>query len=138
MTSPVPAAQRLSPPLGRFELALAALAAAAAFSALFLVPFFGVLGVPLAAVPCVRLAHRQGLVAGMSVCALAGALVLGLGWAGAGLGTGLTLAALAVGVTALPTASVGFLRAGVEPSRCYVGLCLAGCALLAAGYLASA
>jgi hypothetical protein len=138
MTSPLPAAQQLSPPLGRFELPLAALAAAAAFSAVFLVPFFGVLGVPLSAVPCVRLAHRQGLVAGMTACALAAALVLGLGWAGGGVGTGVALAALAAGATALPTASVGFLRAGVEPSRCYVGLCLAGCALLAAGYLASA
>ena len=138
MTSPLPAAERLSSPLGRYELPLAALAAAAAFSAVFLVPILGVLGVPLSAVPAVRLAHRQGVVAGMTACALAAAVVLGLGWAGGGPGTGIALAVAAAGVTALPTASVGFLRAGADPSRCYVGLCLAGCALLAAGYAASA
>ncbi len=138
MTSPVPAADRLSSPYGRFELPLAALAAAAAFSAVFLVPVVGVLGLPLAAVPAVRLAHRQGLVAGTTACLLTAGIVLGLGWAGGGLGAGVALAFAAALATALPVASVGFLRAGVEPSRCYVGLCLAGCALLAAGFAASA
>jgi len=138
MTSPETGTERLPSPLGRYELPLAALAASAAFSAVFLVPIVGILGVPLAAVPPVRLAHRQGLVAGMTACALTAAVVLGLGWAGGGVGAGLALALLAAGVTALPTASVGFLRAGVEPSRCYVGLCLAGCALIAAAYTASA
>jgi hypothetical protein len=138
MTSPMPATERLPSPLGRFELPLAALAAAAAFSAVFVVPILGVLGVPFAAVPAVRLAHRQGLVAGMTACVLAAAVVLGLGWAGGGVGAGIALAFAALGVTALPTATVGFLRAGSDPSRCYVGLCLAGCAMLAAGYAASA
>ncbi len=137
MTSPVSATESLSPPLGRFEVPLAALAAAAAFSAVFLVPLVGVLGLPLAAVPAVRLAHRQGLVAGMTACGVSAAVVLGLGWAAGGLGAGVALGFAAAGVTALPVASVGFQRAGVDPSRCYVGLCLAGCALLAAGFAAS-
>jgi len=131
-------AQSVEPrPLGRAELPLAGLSAAAAFSALFLVPFFGVVGVPLAAVPAVRMAHRRGLAAGFAVCGLAGAIIFGLGWAADGLGAGLALAFGAIGVTALPAASVGFLRVGAEPSRCYAGLCVAGCALLAAGYVAS-
>jgi hypothetical protein len=138
MSSPPPETAFPPSPLGRYELPLAALAAAAAFSAVLLVPFVGVIGVPLAAVPPVRLAHRQGLVAGMAACGLAAAILFGLGWAAEGIGTGLGLAFIAAGVTALPTASVGFLRAGSDPSRCYLGLCIAGCVLLAAAGAASA
>ncbi len=96
------------------------------------------LGAPLAAVPVVRLAHRRGMVTGVLACSLAVAIVLGLGWATGGPGAGLAVAFLAAGVTALPTATVGFLRAGVDPSRCYLGLCLAGGAFLAAAFAASA
>lgn len=134
----VPDAQATSPPaLGRFEIPLAALGAATAFSALFVVPVVGALGLPVAAVPLVRLAHRRGLLTGLLGCALTSAVILGLGWATGGVGSGLAMALLAVGVTVLPTATVGFLRAGVDASRCYLGLCLAGCAFLAASYAAS-
>jgi hypothetical protein len=135
----VPDAQATSTPaLGRFEIPLAALGAAAAFSALFVLPVVGVLGLPVAAVPLVRLAHRRGLVTGLLGGALMAAVVLGLGWATGGVGSGLAMALLALGVTLLPTATVGFLRAGVDASRCYLGLCLAGCAFLAASYAAAA
>jgi len=135
----VPDAQASAPAtLGRFEIALAALGAAAAFSALFVLPVVGTLGLPAAAVPLVRLAHRRGLVNGLLGCALAAAVILGLGWATGGIGSGLAMALLAGGVTLLPTATVGFLRAGVDASRCYLGLCLAGCAFLAAAYAAAA
>ena len=134
----VPEAQATTPPaLGRFEIPAAALGAAAAFSALFVLPVVGALGLPFAAIPLVRLAHRRGLLTGFLGCALTGAVILGLGWATGGLGSGLAMALLAAGVTVLPTASVGFLRAGVDASRCYLGLCLAGCAFLAASYAAS-
>jgi hypothetical protein len=73
----------------------------------------------------------------MLASCLAVAIVLGLGWATGGVGAALAMAFLAAGVTVLPTASVGFLRAGVDPSRCYLGLCLAGCAFLAATFAAS-
>jgi hypothetical protein len=135
----VPEAQATTPPtLGRFEIPLAALGAAAAFSALFIVPVLGALGLPAAGVPLVRLAHRRGLVNGVLGSAIASAVVLGLGWATGGLGSGLAMAFLAGGVTLLPTSTVGFLRAGVDASRCYLGLCLAGCAFLSASYAASA
>jgi Predicted membrane protein (DUF2232) len=137
MSSPGVGAERLPASGGRFELPLAGLAGAAAFSVVFLLPVFGCIGVPLAAVPSVRLSHRQGLLAGLGACGVVGALVFGLGWASAGLGSGLALGFVAFGVAALPTASVGFLRAGVDPSRCYLGICLAGCALVAAAYFAS-
>jgi Predicted membrane protein (DUF2232) len=125
-------------PAGRFEIPFAALAAAAGFCALFVLPVAGALGLPLAAVPVVRLAHRRGLVAGLLGCALAAAVILGLGWATGGASSGLVMAFLAAGVTMLPTSTVGFLRAGADPSRCYLGLCLAGGAFLAASFAASA
>ena len=135
----VPDAQASAPPtLGRFEIPIAALGAAAAFSALFVLPVLGALGLPAAAVPLVRLAHRRGIMTGLLGCALAAAIILGLGWAIGGVASGLAMALLASGVTLLPTATVGFLRAGVDASRCYLGLCLAGCAFLAASYAASA
>jgi len=149
MASPEPLAGSEGLPATRFEIPLAALAAAGAFSALFVLPVIGALGLPvlsllspfgapLAAVPLVRLAHRRGMITGFIGCALAVAIVLGLGWATGGAGAGLTIAFLAAGVTVLPTAAVGFLRAGVDASRCYLGLCLAGAAFLAAAFAAAA
>jgi hypothetical protein len=149
MASPEPLAGREGPHAARFEIPLAALAAAGAFSALFVLPVIGALGIPilslasplgapLAAVPVVRLAHRRGMVTGVIACSLAVAIVLGLGWATGGPGAGIAIAFLAAGVTVLPTATVGFLRAGVDASRCYLGLCLAGSAFLAAALAASA
>ncbi len=138
MSSSVPPAAPVAPPLGRYEIPLAALAASAAFCAAFLLPLLGVVGVPLSAVPLVRLAHRQGLAAALSACGLAAGVLLGLGWAGGGLGSGAGVALVGAAVTGLPVASVAFLRAGVEPSRGYLGLCIAGGALLAAGFAASA
>lgn len=138
MSSDVPPAAPAAPRLGRYEIPLAALAAAAAFCAAFLLPLVGVVGVPLAAVPLVRLAHRQGLAAALSAAGLAAGLLLGLGWAGGGFGAGAALALVASAIMGLPVASVAFLRAGVEPSRGYLGLCIAGGALLAAGLAASA
>ncbi len=113
---------------------MAALLSAAAFSAIFVVPFVGVIGLPLCAVPPVRLAHRQGLVAGFAACGTTVAIVLGLGWAAGGAGNAVVLAFMAAGATALPVATVGFLRAGADPSRCYLGLCLATCAFVAATF----
>jgi hypothetical protein len=125
-------------PAGRWELPAAAAAAAFAFAAIFLIPFLGALGIPLAAIPLVRLAVRRGLVMGLTGSATAVAIVLGLTWATGGLGDALALGFLAAGVTLLPVGSVGFLRAGVDPSRCYLGLCLAGCSFLAAAVVAAA
>ncbi len=125
-------------PMGRFEVPLAALLAAASFSAVFVVPLFGVLGLPLAAVPVVRLAHRRGFPAAMAASAMAVAVVLGLGWAMGGAGSAVAMAFFAAGVTVLPASTVGFLRAGADPSRCYLGLCVAGCAFLGAAFAAAA
>jgi hypothetical protein len=124
--------------MGRWELPAAAAAAALAFAAIFLIPFLGALGIPLAAIPLVRLALRRGLVVGLTGCATAVAIVFGLSWATGGLGDAVAMGFLAAGVTLLPVGSVGFLRAGVDPSRCYLGLCLAGCSFLAAAFVAAA
>ena len=137
MSASPPPAEPAGSPRSRHEIPLAALAGSAAFFAAFLVPLIGVVGVPLAAVPLVRLAHRQGLAAAFAACGIVVGLLLGLGWAGGGFGAGVGLALTALAVTALPIASVGFLRVGADPSRCYVGLCLAGAALLAACFAAA-
>src|SRR5262245_63932054 len=92
-----------TPALGRFEIPLAGVGAVAAFSIFFALPVAGAIGLPLAAVPVVRLAHRRGLINGVLACALASALVLGIGWAGGGLASGFAMAALCAGVTVLPT-----------------------------------
>ena len=124
-------------PIGRFEIPLAALLAAACLSAVFLLPLIGAFGVPMAAIPLVRLAHRRDTLAAFVGCALTAAIALGLGWAAGGWTQAIALAVLAGIVTAIPTAGVAFLRAGVDPSRCYLGVCLAGCGLLAAAFTAA-
>ena len=123
---------------GRFEIPLAALSAAGCFSAIFLVPLIGPLGVAFASVPTVRLAHRRGFLAGALACALAAAVVFGVTWAIGDLAESIAMTLLAGAVTVLPTASVAFLRAGSDPSRCYLGIVLAGCAVLGALFAAAA
>jgi hypothetical protein len=78
------------------------------------------------------------MLAALMACAITGAAVLGLGCATGGVAAGLTMAFVAGGVTLIPTAGVGFLRAGVDPSRCYLGICIAGCAFLAAAFASTA
>ncbi|HEY2797718.1 MAG TPA: DUF2232 domain-containing protein [Thermoanaerobaculia bacterium] len=126
------------PSTGRFELPLAALTAAACFSAIFLIPLVGALGVAFAAVPTVRLAHRRGFLTGALACSLAAAVVFGVAWAIGDLAESVVMALLAEAVTLLPTAAVAFLRAGSDPSRCYLGVVLAGCGILGALFAASA
>jgi Predicted membrane protein (DUF2232) len=138
MTAPDAESEAPSGAMGRFEIPLAGLLAAACFSAVLLVPLIGALGVPLAAVPMVRLAHRRGFVTGLLGCAMTVAIVFGLGWATGGAAESIALALVAGGVTIIPAAGVGFLRAGADPSRCYLGVCIAGCALLAAAFAAAA
>ncbi|HEY1252163.1 MAG TPA: DUF2232 domain-containing protein [Thermoanaerobaculia bacterium] len=123
---------------GRFEIPLAALTAAACFSAIFLIPLVGGFGVAFAGVPTVRLAHRRGFVAGALACVLASAVVLGVAWAIGDLAEAAAMGLVAGAVTLLPTAGVGFLRAGAEPSRCYLGVVLAGSAVLAALFASAA
>ncbi len=123
---------------GRFEIPLAGLWAAACFSAIFLIPLVGGLGVAFAAVPTVRLAHRRGFLAGALACSLAAAVVFGVTWAIGDLAESVAMTLLAGAVTLLPTASVAFLRAGSDPSRCYLGIVLAGCAVLGALFAAAA
>jgi len=110
--------QRLS------ELLFAAALAVFFFAAFPLVPAMGALGLPFAAVPVVRLTHRRGLGAGLLASGLSAVAVSGLA---AAVGSdGLSLAAIAAGVTALPAAFAAFGRSGREPSRGFLGLCLAG------------
>jgi len=93
----------------------------------------GALGLPLAAVPAVRLTHRRGLWQGLLASALGTGVIFAL--AAAAGPRAFALAALAFGVTALPASFAAVARSGVDSSRAYLALCLAGCAL--AGGLAA-
>ncbi len=117
------------------EIALAALLTALLFLTFLAVPLLGTLALPFAAVPAVRLTHRHGTGAGLFVCALAACLLLVLGRATGGLAEALAGAFFAAVVTAVPAFFSGAVRRGLEPSRAYLSLCVAGYALLAGGLM---
>src|SRR6187200_2719875 len=97
--------------LSRFEIPVTGAASAALFAAVLALPIFGTLGIPFAAVPIVRMAHRRGVAAGALAGLVCAGIVLGLGWATGGGGAAIAMAFFAALVVGLPTASVGFLRA---------------------------
>jgi len=117
--------------LSRFEIPVAGAVSAALFAAFLALPLLGTLGVPLAAVPIVRMAHRRGVAAGALAGLIGAAIILGVGLATGGGMSAVAMALFAGAIVGMPAASVGFLRAGADPSRCYLGLCVAGAALIA-------
>jgi Predicted membrane protein (DUF2232) len=106
------------------EIAAASAISVLFFLAVLLVPVVGMLSLPLAAIPAVRLGHRYGAsVAGVSCVAAAG-VNFGIG---AALGvSAASAAALVAGVTFLPALFAAVVRRGVPHSRAFAGLCLAG------------
>ncbi len=125
-----PAAQR---PLW-LELVFAGIAGALFFSAFLFLPLAGTLALPLAAVPIVRVAHRQGRGAAAAAAAIAAALVLLISASAGPVSSGASGAVFALAITALPSFFAGSVRRGVNPSLAYLGLCAVGF-LLACGFL---
>lgn len=124
-------------PHGATEIALAAAFSAVAFGLFLALPLVGSIGLPLAGVPIVRLAHRRGGVAAIVASALAGAVVASVAIAsGDGAGWARGLFAAAIGF--LPALFATLVRRGVGPSRAYLALCAAGSVLLAALFLGGA
>lgn len=121
-------------PHGGLEIALAAAFSAVAFGLFLALPLVGSIGLPLAGVPTVRLAHRRGGVAAFVAAALAGAVVAAVALA-SGDGGGWARGAFASGVAFLPALFATIVRKGVDSSRAYVGLCAAGSLLLAGLFL---
>lgn len=99
------------------------------------IPLLGTVALPFAAVPAVRLTHRQGVGAGLLAGALVACLLLVLGAASGGLSEALAGAFAAAVVAAVPASFSGAVRRGLEASRAYLALCVTGYALLAGGLM---
>lgn len=106
------------------EIVAAAAISVLFFLAVLLVPVVGMLALPLAAIPTVRLGHRYGAAVAALSCAVAAGVNFGIG---AALGvSAASAAALVAGVTFLPALFAAAVRRGLPHSRAFVGLCLAG------------
>jgi hypothetical protein len=119
------------------EISFAAGFSALAFALFLVLPLVGAVGLPLAATPTVRLAHRRGASAALIASLLAGALVTGVAMAAGDLG-GWSRGAFAAGIAALPALSVSLSRRTGNASAAFVLLCATGVVLLAAIFLGGA
>lgn len=122
---------------GAPEIAVAAAFSAVAFGLFLALPLVGAIGLPLAGVPMVRLAHRRGGASALVASALAGAIVAAVSLA-AGDSGGWARGAFAAGVAFLPALFASFVRGRMDPSRAFLLLCAAGTLLLAGLFLGGA
>ncbi|HEX9305812.1 MAG TPA: DUF2232 domain-containing protein [Thermoanaerobaculia bacterium] len=120
------------------EIALAAGLSALAFALFLALPLVGAIGLPLAGIPPVRLAHRRGAVAALVASALAGALVAAVALATAGGSEAWMRGALAAGTAALPAVFASVSRRMGRPSLAFLLLCATGAILLAALFVGDA
>jgi hypothetical protein len=118
------------------EIAFAAGVSALAFAFFLVLPLVGAVGLPLAAAPTVRLAHRRGAPAALIASLLAGALVTAVAMAAGDL-AGWSRGAFAAGTAALPALFASLSRR-TGASAAFVLLCATGVVLLAAIFLGSA
>lgn len=130
-----PAVER--PHAAALEIAFAAGVSALAFAFFIVLPLVGAVGLPLAAAPTVRLAHRRGGFAALIASLLSGALVSGVAMA-AGDVDGVSRGALAAGTAALPALFASLARRSGNASAAFVLLCATGVVLLAAIFLGGA
>jgi hypothetical protein len=130
-----PAAER--PHAVALEIASAAGFSAISFALILILPLVGAVGLPLSAVPTVRLAHRRGAPAAIIASALAGALVAGVALA-AGDAGGWSRGMIAAGTAALPAIFSAVAKRTGNPSRAYLLLCAAGVAAVAGLFLGGA
>ena len=113
-------------PAGTLEVALAGLLGAIFLAGFLALPLLGAVGLPLAAVPLVRLAHRAGAWSGLWAAVLAAGLVGCLGLAAGGPAGGASGAACALLLGILPVLATGLVRRGRNPSSVFLWLCAAG------------
>lgn len=122
---------------GALEIALAAGFSAIAFGLFLALPLVGSIGLPLAGVPMVRLAHRRGGLWALVASALAGALVASVSLS-AGDSGGWARGTLAAGIAFLPALFASFARRRMDSSRAYLALCAAGALVLSGIFLVGA
>ena len=119
------------------EIAAAAGLSAAAFALFLTFPIVGALGLPLAGVAPVRLAHRRGTIAAIVAASLAGAAVTAVALAAGDASAG-ARGALAAAVAIVPAIFAAFSKRTGQPSTAYLLLCAAGAVLLALLFAADA
>jgi len=120
------------------EIALAAGLSALAFALFLALPLVGAIGLPLAGIPPVRLAHRRGAVAALMASGLAGAIVAAVALA-TGDGTEAWMRGALAAVTAvLPAVFASISRRTGRPSLAFLLLCGTGAILLAALFVGDA
>ena len=122
---------------GALEIALAAAFSSIAFGLFLALPLVGSIGLPLAGVPMVRLAHRRGGAVALLGSALAGAVVASVSLSSGDSG-GWTRGALAAGIAFLPAFFASLVRVGRDPSRAFLALCGTGALVLVGLFLGSA
>jgi hypothetical protein len=119
------------------EIAAAAGLSAAAFALFLAFPLVGAIGLPLAGVAPVRLAHRRGTIAAVVAAFLAGAVVAAVALAG-GDGSAWARGVLAAATASVPAIFAGIARRTGRPSTAYLLLCAVGGVLLAGLFFADA
>lgn len=121
-----------SPRLERRAVALAAaLSGALAVLCLMLGPL-GALGLPFVGVPVARVAHRNGLGAGMAAAALSAALLAAASLLDGGARSVVSPLVLMGLVAGLPAFFSGLVKSGADPSREYLALAVLGCVVAGA------
>jgi hypothetical protein len=119
----------------RFEVPLAAALSALLLVSFLILPAAGPLSLPLASVPMARLAFRRGVAPSVLAIAAMAAVLFGLGWATQGVTEGIRMALLGGAIVGMPCASAATVRTGRDGSAAFLGLCVAGFAVLVGGLL---
>jgi hypothetical protein len=117
------------------ELPLAVAISVFLFLAFLIVPPVGLLTLPLASVPMVRLTHRRGLAFGLIGVGTTAAVLWVLVAALEGGGEAFRVAVTGGIIVALPALFAGAVRLGRDASLAYLGLCLAGFLILGGSLL---
>lgn len=133
-TTPAP---RERPYAAAIEIASAAGLSAAAFALFLAFPLVGAIGLPLAGIAPVRLAHRRGATAAILAAALAGAVVAAVALAG-GDPSAWSRGSLAAATAAIPAIFAAVSRRTGRPSTAYLLLCATGAVFLAGLFFADA
>jgi len=136
-----PAATTPAPPdrpyAAALEIASAAGLSAAAFALFLAFPLVGAIGLPLAGIAPVRLAHRRGVASAILAAALAGAVVAAVALA-AGDGSAWAQGSLAAATAVIPAIFAALSRRTGRPSTAYLLLCATGAVFLAGLFFADA
>ncbi|HEY6930633.1 MAG TPA: DUF2232 domain-containing protein [Thermoanaerobaculia bacterium] len=119
----------------RLEIPLAAALSSLLLLSFLILPAAGPLTLPVASVPMVRLAFRRGAAPSLLSIAAMALVLFGLGWATQGVTEAIRMALFGGVIVGLPCAFAAAVRPGSNGSAAFLGLCIAGFAILVGGLL---